>query len=206
MILEITLFLGFLLGLWLLGRAKSASAARQGAAAAAGGRTVPNPQLVAAKAQWKARKAGLTKQLAQTHRTLWLLTGHKPIGMKEPEEQGVGVGLSAAEAKELSEVLRVSQLAEWTKDMSVQELEQIEASLDKTRKEFAELRVKARLLAAAASEQATQKECLVCFDENTRDTVFVPCGHLVACMNCAKALAQCPLCRQPVSHCLKVYL
>lgn len=38
--------------------------------------------------------------------------------------------------------------------------------------------------------------CVVCF-EQPKTMAFVPCGHLVVCGECAKALDSCPICRGP---------
>ena len=42
------------------------------------------------------------------------------------------------------------------------------------------------------------KECLVCLEGERGTTRIVPCGHCVACEECMKVLAECPLCRTPV--------
>ena len=40
-------------------------------------------------------------------------------------------------------------------------------------------------------EQQTCKVCMV----GRRDTVFVPCGHMVCCVRCAQRVHECPVCR-----------
>lgn len=37
--------------------------------------------------------------------------------------------------------------------------------------------------------------CVVCH-KNSRDTMFVPCGHLSTCSSCCKGLSECPVCRR----------
>jgi hypothetical protein len=38
------------------------------------------------------------------------------------------------------------------------------------------------------------RKCKVCMDREV-DTVFLPCGHLVACQECAPKLKNCRICR-----------
>ena len=47
--------------------------------------------------------------------------------------------------------------------------------------------------------------CAICM-QGERDAVFVPCGHLVACMGCAQQLSQtCPICKQAVGRVQRVF-
>jgi hypothetical protein len=46
-------------------------------------------------------------------------------------------------------------------------------------------------------EDETSCECAVCLDQE-KNTVFIPCGHFYTCINCAKALQSCPICRQVI--------
>ncbi len=39
--------------------------------------------------------------------------------------------------------------------------------------------------------------CVVCLD-NHRNTVFVPCGHLVTCNACSIEINECPICRRHI--------
>lgn len=50
-----------------------------------------------------------------------------------------------------------------------------------------------------------QKVCKVCMDEEV-GVVFLPCGHLITCVNCAPALRDCPLCRTPIRGTVRTYL
>ena len=52
-----------------------------------------------------------------------------------------------------------------------------------------------------------EKLCVVCFDRPI-DTVFVPCGHLAACMPCGSKFDNrpCPLCKTLVAMVLKTYV
>ena len=39
--------------------------------------------------------------------------------------------------------------------------------------------------------------CLVCYN-NLRDTLLLPCNHLILCRECATTLRNCPICRQEI--------
>ena len=43
-------------------------------------------------------------------------------------------------------------------------------------------------------EDKTEKDCAVCLCV-PKTTVIVPCGHFYTCMDCAKKLDRCPICR-----------
>jgi predicted DNA-binding WGR domain protein len=44
-------------------------------------------------------------------------------------------------------------------------------------------------------------ECKICMDGNIWGA-FMPCGHLVACEDCAPRMADCPICRKPIQSVL----
>ncbi|XP_077289036.1 baculoviral IAP repeat-containing protein 7-B-like [Arctopsyche grandis] len=46
--------------------------------------------------------------------------------------------------------------------------------------------------------------CKVCYEENDI-TCCVPCGHVVACLSCAKNLVECPICRRRIKECVKLF-
>lgn len=48
------------------------------------------------------------------------------------------------------------------------------------------------------------KMCKVCSGD-TQETVFIPCGHIVACLNCAKTLKKCPFCREVISNLVEIF-
>lgn len=49
------------------------------------------------------------------------------------------------------------------------------------------------------------RECKICFTEEM-SVVFLPCGHVVACVKCAASLSTCPVCRQQFSGTARIYL
>ncbi|XP_053391856.1 baculoviral IAP repeat-containing protein 7-like [Mercenaria mercenaria] len=46
--------------------------------------------------------------------------------------------------------------------------------------------------------------CKICLD-NRADVIFLPCGHMVSCPQCAPALLKCPICRQTVNGHIKAF-
>ena len=46
--------------------------------------------------------------------------------------------------------------------------------------------------------------CKVCMDEDAC-VVFIPCGHLMSCVNCSPSLKNCGICRRPVKSSIKTY-
>ncbi|XP_045195520.2 baculoviral IAP repeat-containing protein 2-like isoform X1 [Mercenaria mercenaria] len=46
--------------------------------------------------------------------------------------------------------------------------------------------------------------CKICLDSRA-DVIFLPCGHMVSCPQCAPALIKCPICRQTVNGQLKAF-
>lgn len=47
--------------------------------------------------------------------------------------------------------------------------------------------------------------CQICFQEE-RGVLFLPCGHIVACVKCAPSLSTCAVCRQPFSGTVRAFL
>ncbi|KAG5900547.1 hypothetical protein JTB14_022854 [Gonioctena quinquepunctata] len=54
--------------------------------------------------------------------------------------------------------------------------------------------------------EATEKTlCKICF-KNELGVVFLPCGHVVACVDCASALKTCAVCRKPLEATVRAFL
>ncbi|KAK9873863.1 hypothetical protein WA026_002220 [Henosepilachna vigintioctopunctata] len=47
--------------------------------------------------------------------------------------------------------------------------------------------------------------CKICMDSQI-DTAFLPCGHVLACNNCALRCEKCPICRSNIKQCQKLFL
>uniref|UniRef100_A0A2C9M8E5 RING-type domain-containing protein n=1 Tax=Biomphalaria glabrata TaxID=6526 RepID=A0A2C9M8E5_BIOGL len=47
--------------------------------------------------------------------------------------------------------------------------------------------------------------CKICMDKEVA-VVFLPCGHLISCAECASAMRNCPLCRQDVRGIVRAFM
>ncbi|XP_055971072.1 baculoviral IAP repeat-containing protein 3-like isoform X1 [Sorex fumeus] len=50
-----------------------------------------------------------------------------------------------------------------------------------------------------------ERTCKVCMDKEV-SIVFIPCGHLVVCKDCAPALRKCPICRGIIKGTVRTFL
>jgi hypothetical protein len=50
----------------------------------------------------------------------------------------------------------------------------------------------------------TEGECCICMNAQS-DSVLYRCGHICACMSCAKEMKQCPICREQVTDVIKIW-
>ncbi|KAM9220016.1 baculoviral IAP repeat-containing protein 3 isoform 2-T2 [Dugong dugon] len=50
-----------------------------------------------------------------------------------------------------------------------------------------------------------ERTCKVCMDKEV-SIVFIPCGHLVVCKECAPSLRKCPICRGTIKGTVRTYL
>jgi baculoviral IAP repeat-containing protein 7/8 len=53
-------------------------------------------------------------------------------------------------------------------------------------------------------EKKESKLCKICYS-NEYNTIFLPCGHVIACAKCASSVDKCPACRQPFENVMRVY-
>lgn len=53
-------------------------------------------------------------------------------------------------------------------------------------------------------EKKDSKLCKICYT-NEYNTIFLPCGHVIACAKCASSVNKCPACRQSFDSVMKVY-
>ena len=57
---------------------------------------------------------------------------------------------------------------------------------------------------AVAKRRADEQQCIICMEE-PRQTVLMPCGHMLACATCAAQLDDCPTCRKRITSRVRVY-
>ncbi|XP_005378032.2 PREDICTED: baculoviral IAP repeat-containing protein 3 [Chinchilla lanigera] len=50
-----------------------------------------------------------------------------------------------------------------------------------------------------------ERTCKVCMDREV-SIVFIPCGHLVVCRDCAPSLRKCPICRSTIKGTVRTFL
>ncbi|XP_053564555.1 baculoviral IAP repeat-containing protein 2 [Bombina bombina] len=50
-----------------------------------------------------------------------------------------------------------------------------------------------------------ERTCKVCMDQEV-SIVFIPCGHLVVCKDCAHSLRKCPICRGTIKGTVRTFL
>lgn len=55
------------------------------------------------------------------------------------------------------------------------------------------------------NNRADNTKCKICYTDEV-GVVFLPCGHLVACVRCALSLTTCAVCRQEVTATVRVFL
>ena len=46
--------------------------------------------------------------------------------------------------------------------------------------------------------------CSICM-QNGIDCALIPCGHMTGCLSCVSRLYSCPICRDAIADCLKIY-
>ena len=49
-----------------------------------------------------------------------------------------------------------------------------------------------------------EKSCRICYVYES-NIVFLPCGHLVTCPQCASAVTTCPVCRTPITQTIRIF-
>lgn len=47
--------------------------------------------------------------------------------------------------------------------------------------------------------------CKICYKEKL-EVLFMPCGHIISCIQCAVTIEQCAVCRLPFDISLRVYI
>ncbi|CAF1184253.1 unnamed protein product [Rotaria sp. Silwood1] len=56
----------------------------------------------------------------------------------------------------------------------------------------------------SSSASNSEDACKVCLDAEA-NCAFIECGHIVSCLNCAKLLTRCPICRETIKRTLRIY-
>lgn len=53
-------------------------------------------------------------------------------------------------------------------------------------------------------EEKESELCKICYS-NDYNTIFLPCGHVIACAKCASSVTKCPACRQPFENVNRIF-
>ena len=54
-------------------------------------------------------------------------------------------------------------------------------------------------------ELRERRLCKVCMDDEV-NIVFLKCGHLVCCSDCAPTIKKCPICRQVIRGTVRIFM
>lgn len=54
-------------------------------------------------------------------------------------------------------------------------------------------------------QEGDAKLCKICFEADY-NTVFIPCGHIIACSECALSLTKCVICSKPLDDIIKIFI
>lgn len=80
------------------------------------------------------------------------------------------------------------------------------SSETKENHETEQLSVKKSATASADEDPRNEKTlCKICY-KNEVGVVFLPCGHIVACVECSAALKTCAVCRKPLEATVRAFL
>ncbi|CAN7941503.1 unnamed protein product, partial [Ixodes hexagonus] len=56
-----------------------------------------------------------------------------------------------------------------------------------------------------STSEPAKNSCAVCLDEQ-KTVLFLPCQHLVTCVNCGTRVQECPMCRAEISQRIRAFL
>ena len=54
------------------------------------------------------------------------------------------------------------------------------------------------------NQHMTSWTCRVCFEKAIREA-FLPCGHILCCVDCGNQVEACPLCRRHIDNAVRIY-
>ncbi|XP_013402166.1 uncharacterized protein LOC106167829, partial [Lingula anatina] len=113
------------------------------------------------------------------------------IPQEEPGQQPLNATLSEAPphkaAQKTSQTQNTDKLSKKDKKKKKQDAPVVKDSDDKETKSLIEENKRLK----------EERTCKICMDEEV-SVVFLPCGHLVACVQCAPALRNCAICRAAI--------
>ena len=87
------------------------------------------------------------------------------------------------------------------------EVESVQENIDSIEQENRCLKLSQQFYDSLEKDLEKLKEsklCKICMDEEAC-IVFIPCGHLMSCVNCSPAMKRCAICREPVKTTIRTY-
>lgn len=120
------------------------------------------------------------------------VTGSRPALLTAEEVKGLSNQCSVAAGQETASNAAVSVGSENNVKSSPSHLKTATVEATENSKESKEVKDEGRL-------------CKICYNAEL-GVVFLPCGHMVACVRCAPSLSTCPVCRQPFTHTVRAFL
>ncbi|XP_052080524.1 baculoviral IAP repeat-containing protein 3-like isoform X2 [Mytilus californianus] len=108
----------------------------------------------------------------------------------------------------LEKIFQLEESSKIDKPSGQQQNSLKETSVEKNKQEITvdpELELSVRSLEEENQNLRDQQTCKICLDEPIA-IVFLPCGHLASCVNCAPALRRCPICRAFIKGTVKAIL
>ncbi|VDI03747.1 Hypothetical predicted protein [Mytilus galloprovincialis] len=108
----------------------------------------------------------------------------------------------------LEKIFQLEEMSKIKEPSGQQQKLMKETSMEKCKQEITvdpELELSVRSLEEENQNLRDQQTCKICLDEPIA-IVFLPCGHLASCVNCAPALRRCPICRAFIKGTVKAIL
>ncbi|XP_063445190.1 baculoviral IAP repeat-containing protein 7-A-like [Mytilus trossulus] len=108
----------------------------------------------------------------------------------------------------LEKIFQLEECSKIDESSGQQQKSQKETSVETKNQEITvdpELELSVRSLEEENQNLRDQQTCKICLDEPIA-IVFLPCGHLASCVNCAPALRRCPICRAFIKGTVKAIL
>ena len=138
------------------------------------------------------------KHVEQNHGGVLRVGAHKMEFYKDVVDKFPDYALWAAELAEPSDLMR--GFSEYAKKRFEPEEYVQQQQPEKKRKVFQEEREQ------SDDTGKTDKKCCVCLDSAVQ-CAFVPCGHMVTCLNCADRVENdgCPICRSDIVMALRIF-
>ncbi|XP_032681186.1 E3 ubiquitin-protein ligase XIAP-like [Odontomachus brunneus] len=92
-----------------------------------------------------------------------------------------------------------SQSSRYSDDSAVESMSSNNSSINGSNENLSDTKTE-----SCSKPISDTRMCKICFDAEVSQ-LFLPCSHLVTCVNCAKCIKTCPMCREFVTGQMKVF-